>query len=129
LAANLDYLSKQKAKNMQQNSLNLFEQYLLERENAELITHEHGFGIYKELDADIAYLQDVFVEPAYRRQGVGRSIVLEAVKKAKNTNKSTLVTSTDTASNNPTESALSILKVGFKLLKLENTVIWYSMRI
>lgn len=114
---------------MQPSSLSMFEAYVNEREGALLLKHEHGFGIYKDLEGPYAYLQDVYVVPEHRQRGVGRSIVGMALQQAKKSNKTTLLTTTDISTAGATQSAISILKVGFNFFKLEETLIWYSMEI
>ncbi len=106
--------------------LSLFEAYVLEREDAILLKHEHGFAIYKNI-GDVGYLQDVFVRKQHRQQGIGQQFVAQALTLAKKSNKSALITSVDTATNGATQSATAILKSGFKILNTEGSVIWFTM--
>lgn len=101
----------------------------MERENGLLLKHEHGFAIYKPLEGNMAYLQDIYVHPEYRQSGVGKELLQQAINIAKKSNKKALLGSTDTAANGATESALAILKSGFKILKTEGTLIWYILEI
>lgn len=107
----------------------MFEAYLLERENAVLLHVEHGFGIYKEFNEQWGYLQDVYVKPGHRKAGIGREIVKKAVEMVKKSNKKALITTVDTRANGATTSAISILSVGFEILKAEENAIWYIMEI
>lgn len=107
----------------------MFEAYVKEREGAVLIKHEHGFGLYKDVTVDTGYLQDVFVQPEYRLQGVAKQILQQTLDLAKKSNKKALLSSTDTTANGATESALAILHCGFRILKLDGNVIWYIMEI
>lgn len=109
-------------------SLDLFGKYVKEREGAVLLKHEHGFAIYKD-QGDFGYLQDVYVLPDYRQTGIGRELMQTALKMAKKSNKIALLTSTDTNANGATESAIAILKTGFKILKTEDSMIWYILEI
>lgn len=90
---------------------------------------EHGFAIYKDVDKDFGYLQDMYVLPDKRQQGEGWKLLDKVVDIAKKSNKKALLTTTDTASNGATDSARIILRAGFKILKLENTLIWYILEI
>lgn len=108
--------------------LDMFAEYVREREGGIVLKHRHGFAIYKE-QGDLGYLQDVYVLPDYRQTGVGRELVQEAINIAKKSNKKALLTTTDTSANGATESALAILKTGFKILRNEDTVIWYVLEI
>lgn len=107
--------------------LDLFAEYVLEREGGILLKHTHGFAIYKDYSPQLGYLQDVYVVPDFRQTGIGQELLQQAIDIAKKSNKIALLTSTDTAANGATESAIAILKSGFKILKLDNTVIWYIM--
>jgi GNAT superfamily N-acetyltransferase len=107
----------------------MFASYVLEREAGHLLKHTHGFAIYKDYNEALGYLQDVYVLPDYRQTGVGQELLQQAIDIAKKSNKKALLTSTDTAANGATESALAILKTGFKILKTEDTMIWYILEI
>lgn len=109
--------------------LDMFEAYVKERENGELLRHPHGFAIYLDIDQDTAYLQDVYVQPEHRTIGVGRELLGMAVQKAKKSNKNTLLTSTDISTHGVEVSMLSILASGFKVKNLEQNMIWYSMEL
>ena len=69
------------------------------------------------------------MRPEHRQSGVGRELLKQAIDLAKKSNKKALLGSTDTAANGATESALAILKSGFKILKNEGTLIWYILEI
>jgi GNAT superfamily N-acetyltransferase len=105
----------------------MFAEYVLEREGGILLKHKHGFAIYKDFNATLGYLQDVYVLPDFRQTGVGQELLQQAIDIAKKSNKIALLTSTDTLANGATESALAILKSGFKVLKTDNSLIWYIM--
>jgi GNAT superfamily N-acetyltransferase len=107
----------------------MFESYIAEREGATLLKEEHGFGIYKSYSNEWGYLQDVYVLPEHRKAGVGKQIVARAVQLAKKSNKKALITTTDARANGATTSAISILKAGFEILKVEENAIWYIMEI
>ena len=107
----------------------MFGKYVQEREGGILVRVEHGFAIYKDAGDDFGYLQDMFVLPEHRKTGEGWQLFHKIVDIAKKSNKKALLTTTDTASNGATDSALIILKAGFSILKLENTLIWYILEI
>lgn len=107
----------------------MFEAYLAEREGAILLRHTYGFGVYKNLNFDTGYLQDIWVKPEFRKKGVGREILALAIAEAKKSNKKTLLGSTDTTANNSTESALAVLRSGFQILKVDGNIIWFIMEI
>lgn len=122
----------ERAKSLQHHNykaLDLFEQYVLEREGGILLKHEHGFAIYKDYNDTLAYLQDVYVEPEHRRKGIAKQLLRQAIDIAKKSNKTALLTTTDVGANNAQKSVMTILKSNFKILKLENTVIWYIMEL
>jgi ribosomal protein S18 acetylase RimI-like enzyme len=110
------------------NAIDLFAAYVEEREGATLLRHAHGFGIYKPL-GDFGYLQDVYVLPEYRQRGVGRDIVAKGLELCRKSNKKALLTTTDATANGASESALAILRSGFKIYKVETNAIWYIMEL
>lgn len=105
----------------------MFEAYVKEREGATLLKHEHGFGIYKPWNDEWAYLQDVYVQPTYRRTGVGAEIVAQAIELAVKSKKKALIANTDMRAAGVETSIKSALGVGFKVLKIEPDIIWYIM--
>jgi GNAT superfamily N-acetyltransferase len=107
----------------------LYKAYINERECAEVLEHPHGFAIYKRVNADTAYLQDVFVEPEWRRTALGKKLLNDVVNICKKSNISTLLTSTDISAAGAEQSALAILHCGFKLSHLQENMIWYKMEI
>lgn len=109
-------------------SLELFEAYIQEREQGMLLRHAQGFAILR-LQKDVVYLQDVYVHPEHRQTGVATQLLLQAIDIAKKSNKKALITSTDVSTANPEQSIQAILSRGFKVLKLEENLIWYVMEI
>lgn len=107
----------------------MFESYLLERENAVLIKHKYGFGIYKDTNTSAGYLQDIWVHPEHRKFGYGKEILAKAIHLAKQSNKKQLLASTDVTANNASQSMLAILNCKFEVLKTDGNVIWYIMEI
>lgn len=108
--------------------MDLFKAYIQERERAQLLKHEHGFAIYRDEGAYI-YLQDVFVLPTHRQQGIASSLAAEVFELAKKSKKSALITSVDTATVGATQSATAILKFGFQILKTDGSMIWFQIPI
>jgi hypothetical protein len=50
--------------------LDLYKQYLAEREGSYLVARPWGFAVYK-FEPDFVYLQDIYVVPAERKNGRG----------------------------------------------------------
>lgn len=64
-------------------ALDLYKQYLAEREGAHLIARPWGFAVYK-LEPEVCYLQDIYVAPEFRQFGLGveleQLVIAEALK-------------------------------------------------
>lgn len=63
-------------------AIELYKQYLAEREGAHLLAHDWGFAVYK-YGADHVYLQDIFVIEAARDTRKGTQLMMEVAEIAK----------------------------------------------
>ena len=94
--------------------MELYAQYIKERENMSLVHVEHGFATYKKIDADTYYLVDIFVEKGFRRNGIASSLSESVKQIALNDGAKRLLGSVDITSNGVTESMQAILSDGFR---------------
>lgn len=101
----------------------MWKDYVFEREGVEVLEHEHGFSLVKQV-GDALYLQDVYVVPEFRRQGVGRSMleIVEVVAAERGLKK--VITSCDPKANDSTESMKAILACGFRMHTCENNLVY-----
>lgn len=101
----------------------LFLQYKKERENVESIQVDGAFITYKWLQ-DYCYIEDVYCVPELRDSGIAHELAEKVAEKAKLRGYKKLLGSVDTSANNPEKSLKACFNDGFKILKLDNKVIW-----
>jgi hypothetical protein len=91
--------------------LNLYKNYIQEREGADLVENGAGFATYKPQGDNIVYVMDVYVVPEVRGLRVASNLLDEIAIK---TECRWLITSCDENANNWEESEKAILGYGFK---------------
>lgn len=74
--------------------MNLYAAYLKEREGLEILELDHGFATYK-LRPDGCYIQDIYVIPAFRKEGIASLIADEISRIAKQAGHHVLIGSID----------------------------------
>lgn len=105
-----------------------YKMYLKERENSEVLDHEYGFAIYTILDESI-YLSDIFVVPEKRRSKVCYDMA-DSVSKIGRDNGCKYILGTIDANVSGVERSVEVLKnYGFKVFKVENSLVWYKKEI
>lgn len=106
--------------------MELYAEYLKERENANLVYDEKGFATYKESGENIIYIIDVYVKPEFRKNRIASSYLNLIADKTKC---QWLITSCDENANKWQEAEKAILGYGFNYKKNEGTMRWYSKEI
>lgn len=61
--------------------MSLYEKYILEREGARVIKNDHAFVAFKVVE-DAAFILNIYVEPEFRKSGLAKMMVDEAIKKS-----------------------------------------------
>lgn len=61
----------------------LYAQYIKEREGFETLEVEHGFATYKQVEKDMVYLRDIFVEDTFRQNGLASELSRQVAEIAK----------------------------------------------
>ncbi len=102
----------------------LYGMYIAEREGRDIVESDKGFAIYQILGEGKCYLQEVYVLPNYRRQGLSKYMTDEVVEIAKNKECHTLLVSVCTNDKNVTTNIKVWLNYGFKIDKLIGTLIF-----
>jgi GNAT superfamily N-acetyltransferase len=109
---------------------NTYFDYLREREGVEVLKTEHAFALYKVVpEHKTVYLQDVFVEPDFRKLGIGRSIVGQMESLCKELGFLAVITSVDCNANGCTDSLKAILKTGFELSHCDGSTIFLIKKV
>lgn len=107
--------------------MNLYAQYLKEREGKEVIEKGTGFCIY-EIHSPHVYISDVFVQKEYRNFGIASSLIEEVVQKAKKENCKYALTSFCLKANGWNISRKVMKKLGFKFYRKDkNTKMIYTI--
>lgn len=105
--------------------MELYRQYIREREDALLISEHHGFLTYKP-DYDGIFILDAYVEPWYRKTGVIKRLLEKAFDESKATK---AYTTTDTKANGWENAEKAILRLGFNKFATIGTLNYYKMEI
>lgn len=100
--------------------MNLYAQYLKERENKELIEKEFGFCIY-EMAKPFMYIADVFVSKENRKKGHAADFVEEIKQIAKEAGCKHIITGFCLKANNWKISKRVIQKLGFEFFRKDKT--------
>lgn len=101
----------------------LFLQYKKERENVESIQVDGAFITYKWLQ-EYCYIEDVYCVPELRDSGISHELAEKVAEIARKKGYKKLLGSVDTSTPNPEQSLRACFNNGFKILKLDNKVIW-----
>jgi len=101
----------------------MYKAYLKERENSELLELEHGFAVVRQMP-DCLYLQDIYVEPEWRKQGYGRHILGVVEETALKLGYKKVLGSCSPPAAGSTGSLKAILACGFELMSCEKDIIY-----
>jgi len=101
--------------------------YMIERENLSIHEDEFGLVTYK-IKGDECFIQDVYVMPGHRNDGVAQRMVKQVELFAMYSGCKMLLTQSDLKANGPELGVAAILKYGFKFLKIEDNrlVLFYK---
>lgn len=94
-------------------SIELFKQYLLERENTELISTEQGFITYR-FEPEYCYIIDIYVLPEHRKSGLGVKLEEMVIVRAKEKGYNKLLGSVDLNANNYVDSLAILERINYK---------------
>lgn len=106
--------------------IDLYKQYLIEREDKHLVSLEGGFATYKQVDQNSVWLVDIFVVKELRRNGVATKLSEMVAEKAKELGCNTLIGSVDITANGVTQSMQAILSDGFKFSHGQGNMLFFT---
>ncbi len=107
----------------------LYAEYMLEREGVPVHRiGDLGFATYV-ISGDECYIADIYVVPEARKEGIGARLADEIEVIAKDKGCKFLTGSVVPSANGSTESALAMIKVGFKLSASRDNFIVFSRSI
>lgn len=108
--------------------MSLFSEYYLERENLKTFENEDLFFTYKCTDDGTEFhVVDMYIRPEKRGGACIAQLLNKVCEMATELKTKYIVSKVDCTSKNPEMSLKIMLKIGFKLLKAENNLVWLAM--
>lgn len=104
--------------------MNLYANYIKERENADLIDTGKGFAKFK-ISGDECYIEDIYVLPEHRKTEEASRMADVVSDIARKRGCKFLTGSVCPQANNSTISMRVLLGYGFSLLKSDEKMIWF----
>jgi len=102
----------------------MYDKFQKELYNRETIQTDKGYILFEVYDDKSAYIHQLYVEPEYRKEGYGHTLEMMIVEKY---DVNRLACYVDCSSNNPEQSLLAILNVGYKIYNMDkNTIQFYK---
>jgi ribosomal protein S18 acetylase RimI-like enzyme len=108
--------------------MSMYAQYIKERENKDCIENEYGFATFK-ISGEICYLEDIYIDPAYRQRHEASLLANQVVERAKEKGCKFLVGTVNPATNNATISLKVLLGYDMKLDSIRDGLIWFYKEI
>lgn len=102
--------------------MDLFKEYLKERENKEVIENEYGFIIYKLFDKE-CFIADFYIKPAFRNTIVLPNFIDQLAKIAKSSECDHISAKLYIADNGHQKTLMAAFKMGFNILSTNNDCI------
>jgi ribosomal protein S18 acetylase RimI-like enzyme len=108
--------------------MKLYAEYLMERENMNLLWDSKGFVVY-ECREDYIYIKDIYVDPSFRNCGIARTLADRVIELTKEKGCKNLIGSICPKANGSTESLKVLLAYGMKLLRSTEDLIYFIKEI
>lgn len=102
----------------------MYEKYIKERENLDVIKNEFGFICYR-IEKDHCFINDYFVLEEHRRKGIGYSLADQVFEICKQKGIKEVYCQTDDTANGALLSAHTILNYGFVAVSKDGNVTCY----
>jgi len=106
----------------------LYRQYLKEREGVNLLDYEWGFATYS-FEEDCVYLQDIYIVPERRGEGLGVQLMNEVASIAKTREYEIMMGSVDDQANGCERMKKVMKHLGFSEFKKLSGVTYYIKEI
>ena len=89
-----------------------------EKYNSRIIRDDNGYILYNKYEDNSVYIQQLYVRPEFRNEGLGKQLEDELIEKE---NPSVIFCEVDLESNNPEISLAQIIKkAGYKIDRISN---------
>ena len=108
--------------------MELYKEYIAERENAHLHYNDIGFITWEYQD-NCVYIIDIYVRKEFRKSGKGVELEKFVLDEAKLRGYNTIICSACTDTNNWEKSLEILKKVGYEEFMKETNMIWLFKRI
>jgi GNAT superfamily N-acetyltransferase len=106
--------------------MSLYAEYIKEREGKHIIENEHGFMTYVKIPSSHeVYIEDVYIVPEKRKEGLGRTFLERVEQQAKAEGYKYVTGSVKPSAKGSTASLQALLSVGFKLLSSKDDAIFF----
>lgn len=102
--------------------------YIRESRGMNVVAGAYGFATYL-INGEECYVEDVYVEPDFRRTGIGSEFIDRLKIIAKEKKCKALTTTVGCRIKDPEVSLISCLNVGFKVFSAVNDTIFLRMEI
>jgi GNAT superfamily N-acetyltransferase len=106
----------------------LYLKYRKEREGIEYIAVEGAFIVFKDA-GDYCYIEDVYCIPELRQSGISYELAKKVEEMAKKAGYKKMLGSVNITANNPEIGLKACFNNGYKILKLEGSIIWLHKEI
>ena len=110
--------------------MSLYAQFIKEREGFETLEVEHGYATYKQVEKDMVYVRDIFVEENFRQNGLAYELSIQLAEIAKGLG-CTKITGSVCVSDDigVTISMKFLLGNGFKFSHAHGTMLYFVKEI
>lgn len=107
----------------------LYGKYIEERAGRHIVEKEHGFATYQYMTDNLVYIQDIYVEPEYRKSKLATQIADEIVDQAVKDGKRYLLGSVDLAAIGADVSKQVLKSYGMSVYLESGSIIFYIKEI
>ena len=108
--------------------MSLYSEYINETGIKRIIEKDDAFATFHIREAE-CYIEDIYVRPPLRESRMASSICNEIMDIAKKEGCEYISGSINMTIKDPTNSALAMIKAGFKIVKCDPSIIWFIKRI
>lgn len=109
--------------------MELYKEYLQEREDACIIYDDKGFATYKYLEDGIVYIVDLYVKKEHRKNHIASGYAYKIIEEAKSKDCKFCLGSIDPKAKTAKDSKLVLEAYGFKFTKHRDNLDWYCKEI
>lgn len=108
--------------------MKMYAAYLKERQNVDLVEVEHGFATYS-LEENYIYLQDLYVVPEKRKEGIGVELMNIVAQIGKEAGKDRMLGSVSPSTKFSTTMTQIMFGLNFKILSSSQDIIYFVKEI